>query len=72
MGQKHKKTPLVACCLYLVLICTCFWLNVNRYTFFWHLPINQVSISVIPPPPPQAFPPKILTASSLFLLVVAL
>ena len=30
------KTPLVACVFYFVLIYTCFWLNVNRYTFFWH------------------------------------
>ena len=46
-AQKNKKitlshgpkTPLVACVFYLVLICTCFWLNVNSYTIFWHLPI---------------------------------
>ena len=28
------KTPSVACVFYFVLICTCFWLNVNIYTFF--------------------------------------
>ena len=33
------KTPLVACVFHLALICTWFWLNVNRYTCFWHLPI---------------------------------
>ena len=30
------------------LICTCFWLNVNRYTYFWHLPkmkcLNELQI----------------------------
>ena len=31
------KTPLVACVFYLFLICTCFWLNLNRYTCFWQL-----------------------------------
>ena len=35
----RPKTPLVACVFYFVLICTSFWLNVNRYTCFWHLPI---------------------------------
>ena len=35
------KTPLVACVFYLVLVCTCFWLNVNRYTWFWHLPFMK-------------------------------
>ena len=35
---KNTKTPLVACVFYLVLICTWFWLNVNRYTCVWHLP----------------------------------
>ena len=29
------KTPLVACIFYLILICTLFWINVNRYTFFF-------------------------------------
>ena len=32
----RPKTPLVACVFYLDLICTCFWLNVNRYAWFWH------------------------------------
>ena len=35
MGFSRPKTPLVACVSYFVLIFTCFWLNVNRYTFFW-------------------------------------
>ena len=40
--HSHRpKTPLVACVFYLVLICTCFWLNVNRYTCFWHLPLQE-------------------------------
>ena len=34
----RPKTPLVACVFYFVLICTFFWLNVNRYTYFWHIP----------------------------------
>ena len=34
------KTPLVACVFYFVLICTCFWLNVNRCTCFWQLPYH--------------------------------
>ena len=33
-----QKTLLVACVFYLVLMCTWFWLNVNRYTCFWHFP----------------------------------
>ena len=33
------KTTHVARVFYLVLICTCFWLDVNRYTCFWHLPL---------------------------------
>ena len=36
--SRRPKTPLVACVFYLVLICTLFWLNVSRYTCFWHLP----------------------------------
>ena len=35
------KTPLVTCVFYFVLICTCFWLNVNRYTCFWHFPKKE-------------------------------
>ena len=31
-----QKTPLVACVFHFVLICTYFWLNVNRCTCFWH------------------------------------
>ena len=49
MGQ---KTPLVACVSYLVLICTFFWLNANRYTCFWHLPPKkqqQKRQMIIPP-----------------------
>ena len=38
------KTPLVACVFYLVLLCTCFWLNVNRYTCFWHLPFKLLVV----------------------------
>ena len=34
MGQKHIGTQLEPCVFYFVLICTCFWLNVNMYTFF--------------------------------------
>ena len=37
-----QKTPLVAYVFYFVLIWTCFWLNVNRCTCFWHLP-NRIS-----------------------------
>ena len=36
MGQ---KTPLVAWVYYFVFTCTCFWLNVNRYTFVGHSPL---------------------------------
>ena len=32
------KNTLVACVFYLVLICTFFWLNLNRYTCFWQFP----------------------------------
>ena len=37
MGQKQKNTGRGVCVFYFVLMCTCVWLNVNRYTCFWHL-----------------------------------
>ena len=35
------KTPLVACVFPLVKLRTWFWLDVNWYTCFWHLPQKQ-------------------------------
>ena len=40
MGQKHRSWRV----FYLVLICTCFWLVVNGYTCFWHLPFQKPSV----------------------------
>ena len=42
IGFSWPKTPLlVACVIYFVLICTCFWLKVTRYTYFLHFPITK-------------------------------
>ena len=40
------QTPLVAYVFYLVLLCTCVWLKVNRYTFFWHFPYCNYFLSM--------------------------
>ena len=39
MVSHGPKTPQLACVFYLVLICTCFRLDGNRYTCVWHLPL---------------------------------
>ena len=39
MGQ---KIPLVEYVIYFVLICTFCWLNVNRSTCVWHIPMKNL------------------------------